>query len=260
MPDWLERINYYRAMAKLSSVKEDPETSASNAKHARYVMLNYGDTIRNGGAILGGDDLEEAADKPGYSTDGAAVARNSQDSYGCGQFSAANQIDNFMASPFHRLAILSPDLDRAGLGSYVDSNCWVATIRLFVPLSNPKVFDQPIEFPPDGATVPLGAIPGESARSAFKLPRLHRARRASHNSSTRTPDPRPAFRSLVAGERKSDRELCLRQCNVCPSKRFRSGICPQDFAGPRRDSVDSAEPAEDRNYVHSIHNRARTDL
>jgi len=159
--DWLDRMNYFRAMAGLPSVKEDSEISVSDGKHARYVMLNYGSTIHNGGAIPGGEDLEEAPNKSGYSEDGAAVALNSEDSYGCGQFSGASQIDNFMASAFHRLAILSPDLDHAGLGSYADTDCWVATIRLPVPLSNPKVFDQPIKFPPDGATVPLKAIPGE---------------------------------------------------------------------------------------------------
>jgi uncharacterized protein YkwD len=158
--DWLARINYYRAMAKLPPVKEDRALTKSDAKHARYVILNYGEAIREGGGLAGGE-LEEQAGRPGYSEDGAAIARNSEDAYGCGPFSAADEIDRLMASPFHRLAILSPGLDSAGFGSYAEGGCWTATIRLPVPLSNPQIFDQPIEFPPDGTTVSLGWMPGE---------------------------------------------------------------------------------------------------
>jgi hypothetical protein len=157
-------------MAKLAAINEDRALSASVAKHARYVMLNYGETIRNGNEILAGADLEEGRGKPGYSDDGAAIAPNSENAYGCSASSLTDQIDQFTASAFHRLALLSPDLDRAGFGNYNENTCWVSTIRLSILPSNPKTFDRPVEFPADGAKVALESMPGEWPRPLTACP------------------------------------------------------------------------------------------
>jgi FHA domain len=159
-PDWLARINYYRAMVKLLPVKDDRALSESDSKHAHYLMLNFGDAIRKD-RDLGDDEQDERPGKPGYSADGAAVAINSEVAYGCGSFSAVDEIDRFMAGAFHRLALLGPRLGRAALGSYVDHACWAAAVRIPIPASNPRTFDHPIEFPPDGATVSLRWKSGE---------------------------------------------------------------------------------------------------
>lgn len=152
--DWLARINSYRAMVNLPLVKEDHVLSDGDAKHARYLILNYAEAIRSG-VNLGAAGSHEKAGAPAYSVKGETTADNSDNAYGCGSFNAIQTIDHFMDGPFHRLAILSPGLESAGFGSYADGGCWAAVIRLPVPPSSPRVFERPIEFPPDRSTVAL---------------------------------------------------------------------------------------------------------
>ncbi|MFZ0889365.1 MAG: FHA domain-containing protein [Candidatus Binataceae bacterium] len=159
-PSWLARLNFYRAMARLPAVGEDPALSDSDSKHARYLIENYGGIIRSGGSF-GETGHEEEPTKAWYTPEGSAAARSSDVAWGCGALAAEKEIDHWMAGPFHRLAMLNPDLKVAGFGEYENSRCWAAALRLPLEPRPPLMFDRPIEFPPDGATISLGWTPGE---------------------------------------------------------------------------------------------------
>src|SRR5271166_546726 len=44
-PEWLMRVNYYRAMVKLPPIVEDPELSKGDRAHTMYIVMNYHDAI-----------------------------------------------------------------------------------------------------------------------------------------------------------------------------------------------------------------------
>lgn len=159
-PDWLRRINHYRTMAKLSPAREDRSLSAGDLKHTRYLAENYADVIKTGGN-LGVSGHEESPDKQYYTPEGAAAAQTSNVAWGCGPFSPAGEIDRWLEGPFHRLAILNPELDLAGYGDFKKDGCWTAAVRLPLRPKPPEIFDHPIEFPPDGAQVSLAWEGGE---------------------------------------------------------------------------------------------------
>ncbi len=158
-PEWLARLNYFRSMAGLPSVREDSRLNDGDSSHARYLMDNYGDIIR-GNRAMGSYAHEENAGMKDYSAEGDTAARTSNVAWGCGPFSASANIDQWMSGPFHRLGLLRPDLAIAGFGNYESGGCWAAAIGLPVYGGSPRLAS-PIAFPPDGATIPLGWRAGE---------------------------------------------------------------------------------------------------
>ncbi len=170
---WLERLNYYRAMAGLPALKKDPKLSASVAAHAHYLMVNFGDKIRDG-EPLGALGQEEDPSKTGYSAAGSKVAANAQIAWGCGIHDLSSQIDHWLAGPLARLAMLSPLITEAGFGEARSNGCWVAGLRLPPGPEEVKPYAHAVEFPPGGATIslrwrgldspnPLTACPGYTA-------------------------------------------------------------------------------------------------
>ncbi len=152
---WLRLLNHYRTMAKLSALKEGPKLSASVAAHARYLMLNFGEKIRAGEPI--GDSYEdEDPSKTGYSADGKSAAANSQIGWGCGPYDLKAQLDQWLAAPFDRVAILNPLITEAGFGEAYRDGCWAAGLRLPPGPREVKPYARAVEFPPDGATISLG--------------------------------------------------------------------------------------------------------
>lgn len=170
---WLERLNYYRAMAGLPALKKDPKLSAGVAAHAHYLMVNFGDKIRDG-EPLGASDHEENPSKAGYSAAGSKVAANAQIAWGCGPHQLNGQISQWLAGPLARLAMLSPLITEAGFGEAYSGGCWVAGLRLPPGPEEVKPYAHAVEFPPGGATIslrwrglespnPLTACPGYTA-------------------------------------------------------------------------------------------------
>jgi len=131
--------------------------SAGAAAHARYLLLNFGEDIRNA-KPMSAQAYEEKPGKSGYSANGAAMARNLQLAWGCSSYDAGQQIDHWIEGPFHRLAMLDPFLTEAGFGEASGDGCWVATLRLPPPPEEVKPYARAIEFPPDGAAVSLDWI------------------------------------------------------------------------------------------------------
>ena len=158
-PAWLARVNYYRTLAKLSPVTEEPTLSDGDLKHARYMIENYLESAKNG-AELGGAAHHEDTSKPWYTPEGFAAAQSSDLSYGCTPFKAQDEIDGWISGPFHRLSIMNPGLRSAGFGSYTRENCWAAALDVHL-VAESQPLSQPVAFPPDGATVSLLFAKGE---------------------------------------------------------------------------------------------------
>jgi uncharacterized protein YkwD len=186
-PEWLRRVNYYRAMAKLAPIVEDPALSNGDRAHATYLVKNYPEEIERKG--LGAEMHTEDPGKPGFSPEGLEAAKSSDmdvwfdpgrpanaiDAPGVAdpdEWSAerapgspAWSIDGWMSIPFHRLPMLNPRLTSAGFGIYCESGACAAGINLLngterKPRPGPADSGA-IEFPPDGATIAIRSFGDE---------------------------------------------------------------------------------------------------
>jgi uncharacterized protein YkwD len=183
-PGWLRRVNYYRAMAKLPPIVEDPALSKGDLAHTTYLVKNFRDKIKHGG--LGSDMHTEAPAIPGFTSAGLEAGKGSVMDvwYMSGSASAAAHntsdpdewtaerapgspewsIDGWMSIPFHRAPILNPRLESAGFGIFCESGACSAGLNLAdgSRRSMPRgVLTTPIEFPPDGATIAMRSFANE---------------------------------------------------------------------------------------------------
>jgi uncharacterized protein YkwD len=103
----LARVNYHRRNAGLAPVKLDPELSKGCQLHARYLSRNA-----NNPATRGLEMHREDPSLPGATPEGARAAR--------GVIAAVSDplgvVDSWMATLYHRLPILAPNLERVGFG------------------------------------------------------------------------------------------------------------------------------------------------
>jgi uncharacterized protein YkwD len=156
-PPWLERINFYRAGLGLDPIRDNPQLSAGAAAHARYLLINFGEDMRSA-KPMSGDAYAETPGKSGYTTIGAAAARNLQLAWGCSSYDVTQQVDRWIEGPFHRFAVFDPDLAEAGYGEAEKEGCWVAALRLPPAPEDQQPYPRAIEFPPDRADVALDWI------------------------------------------------------------------------------------------------------
>jgi hypothetical protein len=170
-PEWLMRVNYYRAMAKLPPIVEDPAASKGDRAHTMYIVRNYRDTIERDG--LGAAMHNEDPGSPGFTPEGLEAAKSSDmDVWSMRGASASDKwgspgwsIDGWMALPFHRMPILNPRLTSAGFGMYCESGACAAGLNLLkgsqgkTPRGSAE--SEPIEFPPDGGMVALRSFENE---------------------------------------------------------------------------------------------------
>jgi len=183
-PQWLRRLNYYRGLAKLPPVADDPELSKGDRAHAEYLVRNYGSTIRT--FPVGPEVHTEDRFNPWFTPAGLAAAESSDidEWYYPGgtlavppggvpdMWTAARSpgtpawsIDGWMSIPFHRLPMLSPSLGRAGFGLFCESGECAAALNVASAFAGPARGGappgNPIEFPPDGSTMQLRAFGAE---------------------------------------------------------------------------------------------------
>ncbi len=154
-------MNFYRAGLGLDPIRDNPQLSAGAAAHARYLLINFGEDMRSA-KPMSGDAYEETPGKSGYTTIGAAAARNLQLAWGCSSYDVTQQIDRWIEGPFHRLAVFDPDLAEAGYGEAEKEGCWVAALRLPPAPEEQQPYARAIEFPPDRANVALDWVGLES--------------------------------------------------------------------------------------------------
>jgi uncharacterized protein YkwD len=153
-PLWLRRVNYYRGLAKLSPVIEDSALSHADFLHSRY-LVKY--ELRTGSLSFAHTEDPNA---PYYTPEGLKAAEKSDiagpaDAPGAVQLSGEQAVDGWMNGPFHRLAILNPDVRAVGFGSYTEGGFQAVALYLPSPPSQPHPFREPVKFPPPDSTMPL---------------------------------------------------------------------------------------------------------
>jgi len=153
-PNWLERLNRYRAAAFLPPVVEDPALSAAVLQHAHYMVLH--------GVLKHSQKRRESGATP----EGAAAAAVSNLA---GSIHSTEPdwwaVDTWMQAPFHALGILDPALQQVGFGidraprGRIQTAAGLDVTRGRATV--PPVITYPIVWPADGASVPLGTHSAE---------------------------------------------------------------------------------------------------
>jgi uncharacterized protein YkwD len=177
----LERVNYWRGLAGLNAVSEAARLNTAAEEHSRYLVKHALegkiDALADGGA-----HTEEPSD-PWYTPAGLAAAQNGDVDPPCRDcllLSASQQIDDFLAGPFHRLMILDPQIREIGYGSYTEGGLQAAVLYLPFPADGGTRFERPIEFPPNGSSIgfaasepewpdPLSSCPGYAAPTGIAI-------------------------------------------------------------------------------------------
>jgi YVTN family beta-propeller protein len=152
-PSWLDYVNYYRAIANLLPVTENPAWSDSDWKHSRYMVKND---------YLGHD---EDPSNPWYTPEGQTAAQNGNTMVSSSSTATDSYaIDFWMRGPFHAVRILDPALFQVGFGSYREADGgWQmgATLDVIRGLGTiPSSVSFPIEYPGDGRTIGLRSYTG----------------------------------------------------------------------------------------------------
>lgn len=190
----LERVNAWRALAKIPPIINDPTLSAAAYNHARYLVKNG---IADGDMILKDHRIAvkippdashwEKKGKPYFSEEGAAAAVNAAVLSATKiDMTGPEFVDQLMTLPFSGVFPMVPQFTRVGIGGYCEPGqcAMVFSVRyqlektMRIALYDGPPSDQlwnerlgpvpgeaarlriPAAFPPDGATVALGAYNG----------------------------------------------------------------------------------------------------
>ena len=152
--DWLTTVNYYRAMAGVGPVTEDPALSAGAVNHSCYMLFN-------------GISHDEVPGFPGYTPEGDLAGNNGNVAVSSQiNTSARSHVELWMTGPFHAIGVLRPNLQRTGFGKCdLDSTpTWHsgATLDVIRGLGSSPRPSFPILFPGDGTTTNLNRFIAES--------------------------------------------------------------------------------------------------
>ena len=155
-------VDRYRAAAGLSPVTLDAKLSKGCMEHANYMRLN-----KDSDAMAGLNAHHQRPKLRGASAAGAACGKAADLFFGVSDLEVA--VDGWMATLYHRRPILSPTLERIGVGyarlrdgsymaalMFVDSNSVDVTGKWPVAYPTDKQVGIPLEF---GAEVP-NPVPG----------------------------------------------------------------------------------------------------
>ena len=152
--DWLTTVNYYRAMAGVSPVVEDPAMSSGAAAHSCYMLYN-------------GMSHDETPGLNGYTPEGDAAGNAGNVAVSSAiNTSARSHIELWMTGPFHAIGVLRPNLVSSGFGKcdLAGTPTWHsgATLDVIRGLSSAPRPAQPILFPGNGTTTNLDRFVVES--------------------------------------------------------------------------------------------------
>lgn len=153
---WLALVNQWRTAAGVDPVGENVGLSLGSGQHARYLVENGPDDTAafvRYVQTLGVHAHREEQGNPYWSRAGSEAAQYG--GIGWDQDAVAD-VDGLLIVPFHRLPILAPWAKAAGYGDYGrwPRRAGVLAIRGATPVGMTK----PVLFPPDGATMPTGAM------------------------------------------------------------------------------------------------------
>ncbi len=152
--DWLTTVNYYRAMAGVDPIVEDPAMSAGAALHSCYMLYN-------------GITHDEVPGLTGYTPEGDAAGNNGNVAVSSAiNTSARSQVELWMTGPFHAIGVLRPNLRSSGFGhcDLSDTPTWHsgATLDVIRGLVSAPRPSNPILFPGNGTTTNLDRFVVES--------------------------------------------------------------------------------------------------
>jgi len=161
-------LNRYRAEVGVPIVRENPALSVGDLAHARYLVTNAPSwsVARSAGAEV----HNEEPDKPGYSVEGqrAGRAADIDQWYGLGSETHPPQgwaIEHWIASTWHRMALLNPRLSDVGYGEYCAKGACAAVLDVLHGLGRagltPAAAPAPVYFPPPGAIVYMNTLSDE---------------------------------------------------------------------------------------------------
>ena len=145
--EWLTVVNYFRAMAGLGPVTEDPAMSTGATSHSCYMLFN-------------GISHDEVPGQPGYTPEGDN-AGNSGNVAVSSVFNATarSHLELWMTGPFHAIGVLRPNLQSVGFGKCDNPATapWKsgATLNVLGGLGPATPLAAPILFPGNGTTTSL---------------------------------------------------------------------------------------------------------
>jgi hypothetical protein len=144
---WLDRVNVFRASARLPPVVEEPALSEAVREHARYMVrhgrIEHGQDRRRRGATLSGARAASVSNLAGSTRDDEP------------EWWA---VDLWMQAPFHALGILDPALTHVGFGIHRATGGSIQTAAGLDVLRGRAARAEvtyPIVWPGDGVSVPL---------------------------------------------------------------------------------------------------------
>ena len=145
--DWLTTVNYYRTMAGVSPVVEDPAMSAGAVLHSCYMLYN-------------GIAHDEVPGLTGYTPEGDAAGNSGNVAVSSAiNTSARSDVELWMTGPFHAIGVLRPNLQSTGFGKCdrADTSTWHsgATLDVIRGLGSAPHIADPIVFPGNGTTTNL---------------------------------------------------------------------------------------------------------
>ncbi|MGZ4740621.1 MAG: CAP domain-containing protein, partial [Ilumatobacteraceae bacterium] len=145
--DWLTTVNYYRAMAGVGPVVEDPTMSDGAAKHSCYMLYN-------------GISHDEVPGLTGYTTEGDAAGNNGNVAVSSViNTSDRSHVELWMTGPFHAIGVLRPNLVSTGFGrcDLANTPTWHsgATLDVIRGLGSAPRPSSPVLFPGNGTSTNL---------------------------------------------------------------------------------------------------------
>jgi hypothetical protein len=166
---WIERLNHYRVMAGAAPVSVNQRLSSADRAHAQYLVKNFGHGVTQGMSAH-----DELAGNPWYSVDGDAAAHRGSIALRKvvleTPMDAApveigdGAIDEWIASPFHRLDLLDPSVTSVGWGSAREDDVSASVLEVqrasHARISWRPPRARPVMFPPPGGTIAIAAFPG----------------------------------------------------------------------------------------------------
>jgi hypothetical protein len=147
---WLERLNFYRAMAALPPVAEDAALSGAVRLHARYMLAR--------GEVQHSEDRRQR-----WATPEGEAAAGASNLAGSTRLTDGDEwaVDLWMQAPFHALGMLDPALRTVGFAiahaerGKLQTAAGLDVIRGRSAAASPAAY--PIVWPANGATVPIAS-------------------------------------------------------------------------------------------------------
>jgi uncharacterized protein YkwD len=139
------QVNAYRKLAGDAPVTLDPALSKGCQAHAEYLVRSHGHPL-----VQGLNVHKEDPSLPGYTDEGSKAAQASVIQAGA---NPAVAVDGWMATFFHRLPVLDPDLKRIGWGQKIGKGPGWITV---MDTGRGKGNDRAVLYPADKQTdVPI---------------------------------------------------------------------------------------------------------